>query len=183
VAIFLIPLEVHSGNRLYDISDRALAKPGYGKTVLSTAIIDDLTAKVAELAGDAEAMQQAVAFFHFNSSERTGFKTSTEAFRALAAQLIHFHRREPATMDALAVIFDKFSDGQEHASGDDVDAVLRILLQQCQTYLVIDGVDECTDSSAFLSTLSQIMVEVDCKVLLLSRPGTKSHTHVYYSLL
>jgi hypothetical protein len=109
-----------------------------------------------------EEIHPVVAFFHFSASQKFGNITSAEAFRALAAQLIHIHRNERLTMDALAILFDRNADGQQFASDDAVDVVLRILLQHCPTYLVIDGVDECSDSQEFLSALWKILVDEDC---------------------
>lgn len=111
-----------------------------------------------------------LAFFHFNRSSRIGGRTSDEAFRALAAQLIAIHRNEDPVMDALLILFDKDAGGQQQASANEIYAVLRILMQQWPTFLVIDGVDECSDSSEFLNDLWNILTDLDCRVLLLSRP-------------
>ena len=112
-----------------------------------------------------------VAFFHFDQTTRTGGRTSAEAFRALAAQLIHIHRNAEAVMDALYILFDEQAGGQRQASANEVEAVLKILLQQWPAFLVIDGVDECSDSTDFLRNLWAILNESDCKILLLSRPN------------
>ena len=96
----------------YDALDAAdsfcIAKPGFGKTVLSTSIIQDLGSCLStnSKAGN---LRPVVAFFYFDRSSRTGGKTSGEAFRALAAQLIAAHRNEGSVMDALLILFDKDS--------------------------------------------------------------------------
>lgn len=112
-----------------------------------------------------------LAFFHFNGSTRGGGKTAAEAFRALAAQLIDLHRNDDLAMDALFILFDQDAVGQQQASADQISAILRILMQGWPTFLVIDGVDECLDSSHFLSRLWEILLDLDCRVLLLSRPN------------
>ena len=48
--------------------------------------------------------------------------------------------------------------------------MLRILLQQWPTFLVIDGIDECSDSREFLKSVWNFLSDFDCRVLLLSRP-------------
>ena len=151
-----------------DRSNSLLAKPGFGKTVLSSAIIENLSSKSGHVIA-AEDERPAVAYFHFDKSTRHGGKTSNEAFRALAAQLIDSHQNEAALVDALSVLFDEKSN-QLQASASDVDSVLKLLMQQCPTYLVLDGIDECVDYRELLVRMSDLLMTFDCRVLMLSRP-------------
>lgn len=56
------------------------------------------------------------------------------------------------------------------ASSDDILAVLSLLLRQHPTFLVIDGIDECSDSELFLHSLPEVCRRSDARVILLSRP-------------
>jgi hypothetical protein len=56
------------------------------------------------------------------------------------------------------------------ASSDDVLAVLAFLLHQHPTFLVIDGVDECSDSNLFLTLLPEVCRKSDSRTILFSRP-------------
>ncbi|KAE8440439.1 hypothetical protein EG329_007605 [Mollisiaceae sp. DMI_Dod_QoI] len=117
------------------------AKPGYGKTFLSSVIIQDLEWSATPLVEKGE-RSPTTAFFHFNSSDRFGSRRTTEALHAIATQLVHAHRKQKIAIDALCLLIDETSSGQIRASDDDVDAILKILLRQSPTFLVIDGVDE-----------------------------------------
>ncbi|KAF2266654.1 hypothetical protein CC78DRAFT_531460 [Lojkania enalia] len=143
------------------------AKPGFGKTILSSQIIDDLSTEAEYLNISDE--PPAIAFFHFNSTRQVCIHSS-DAFRALAVQLVHMHRTNRNTLDALALLMRQTS-GQPKASSDDIVAVLALLLRQHSTFLVIDGVDECSDIEIFLATISELCCTSDCRVILLSRPN------------
>ncbi|ORY12258.1 hypothetical protein BCR34DRAFT_306723 [Clohesyomyces aquaticus] len=149
--------------------DRVLfvqAKPGFGKTLLSGRIIEDLSTAAEDLNISDE--PPSTVFFHF-SSVRPNRSSSHDALRALAVQLVHKHRHDHPTLDALALLMRKAS-GQQKASTDDVVAVLALLLRQHSTFLVIDGMDECIDADVFLTLLPEICRISDCRVIILSRP-------------
>lgn len=63
--------------------------------------------------------------------------------------------------------------GQGKASSDEVLAVCSLLLRQHSTFLVIDGIDECSDTNLFLTTLPELCRKSDTRVLLFSRPNIK----------
>jgi hypothetical protein len=111
------------------------------------------------------------AFFHFNSGDETGSRSAREALNAITTQLVHTHRNEKITIDALVLLITRVASGQRRASGDDVDAVLKVLLRQSPTFLVIDGVDECTDKDILLTKVYDLCQVTDCRVLFLSRPN------------
>lgn len=145
------------------------AKPGCGKTFLSGTIIDDLCLESDRPVGPEE-IPPTTAFFHFNSTDPICGKAATDALHAIATQLIHAHRNQRVTMDALTLLSEnRFSDQQ--ASYDDTVAVLSFLLQQCPTFIVIDGIDECSDIQLLLTTISDIVRATDCRIALLSRPN------------
>ena len=87
-------------------------------------------------------------------------------------QLVHAHRHDRKTLDALALLMRKTAI-QEKASSDDVLAVCSLLLRQHSTFVVIDGIDECSDPDLFLTLLPELCRKSDARVLLFSRPNIK----------
>ena len=142
-------------------------KPGYGKTVLSTNIIEDLQGKVSSSGNP----HLSTAFFHFSASLGLGYTRSIDAIRAIAVQLIHTHSENMAATECLAMLFTGTNSGQPRASAADIDAVLKLLLFHFPTYLIIDGVDECDDATTFLETLREVSCTSDTRVIILSRPN------------
>lgn len=142
------------------------AEPGFGKTFVSCRVIDDLSAE----AGDMNISDEppTTAFFHFNAAHL--YCTHPyDAFRALAVQLVHAHRHDRATLDALGLLMRK-SCSQEEASSDDVLSVLSLLLRQHSTFLVVDGIDECSDAKLFLTLIPELCRKSDARVILFGRP-------------
>jgi hypothetical protein len=130
-------------------------------------VIDDLSAEAEDLNISDE--PPTTAFFHFNAAHLYCTHPN-DAFRALAAQLVHIHRHNRPTLDALSLLMRKTS-GKQMASSDDVLEVLSLLLRQHSTFLIIDGVDECSDVELFLTLLPQLCRKSDTRVILFSRPG------------
>lgn len=142
------------------------ASPGFGKTFLSSRVIDDLTSEAEDLNISDE--PPTTAFFHFNAAHLYCTHPN-DALRALAAELVHTHRHNHSTLDALSLLMRKTSS-QEKASSDDVLAVLSLLLRQHSTFLVIDGVDECSDVELFLTLIPELCRKSDTRVIFFSRP-------------
>lgn len=149
------------------IADSSIAKPGFGKTFISTSVIDDLRAEAEDL--NISDDPPSTAYFHFNAAH-IYCTHSNDAFRALAYQLVHAHRHDRPTLDALSLLIRKASN-KEKASSDDVVAVLSLLLRQHSTFLVIDGVDECSDVETFLTLLPEVCRKSDTRAILFSRPS------------
>ncbi|KAF2692106.1 hypothetical protein K458DRAFT_381930 [Lentithecium fluviatile CBS 122367] len=152
--------------------DRVLfvqANPGFGKSFISGAVIDDLNSEADDLNIDDDHEPPTVAFFHFNAAHSYCLHPN-DAFRALAYQLIDAHRHDRSTLDAVSLLMRKIPP-DARASSDDVLAVLSLLLHQHPTFLVIDGIDECNDLELFLTLLPEVCRKSDTRTLLFSRPG------------
>lgn len=165
-------LSLQGRSRVYPLSTSyhlfLIAKPGFGKTVLSASIIDDLSLRTW-YGFDPGEYRPSVAFFHIEKGELTRRECS-QALRAVAIQLLHLHHLHRLTIDALTLLNDTQLSGQQQASGDDVEAGLRLLLYQFPTMLVFAWVYECVDSELFLTKLYEMSGDVDVKIILLSRP-------------
>lgn len=144
------------------------ANSGFGKSFISGAVIDDLNTEVDNLNIADEHEPPATIFFHFNASHSYCIHPN-DAFRALAYQLVHIHRNDRSTLDAISLIMRK-TPPQSKASSDDVLNVLSLLLQQHPTFMVIDGIDECSDVSLFLESLPEACRRSDARIILFSRP-------------
>lgn len=121
------------------------AKPGSGKTVYAATIIDHLRKRDKKVA---------YFFYSFNSPQR---KFGISGLRSLALQLLKFVTGLPDR------VVQRYKDEIENcASGLDnihtASHVVHELLTQCEeTYVVIDGVDECLDDDITLITLHYMM--------------------------
>lgn len=151
--------------------DRVLfvqAKPGFGKSYISGAVIDDLSTEADNLNIDEEYEPPTIAYFHFNASHSYCVHPN-DAFRALAYQLIHSHRHDRSTLDTISLLMRK-TPSDARASSDDVLTLLGLLLHQHPTFLVIDGLDECSDVQLFLTSLPEVCRKSDTRTMLFSRP-------------
>ncbi|KAF2273239.1 uncharacterized protein EI97DRAFT_436295 [Westerdykella ornata] len=140
---------------------------GFGKTCLSIRIIQDLSTGCEHL--NVIDDPPTVAFFQF-IGDHPRCTDPADAFRAIAVQLAHHHRHDRSTVDALSSLRRKTS-GRGLASFDDLSAVLSLLLRQHPTFLVLDGVDECSDQELLLVTLSDLCHKSDARIIIFSRPG------------
>ncbi|KAI1383890.1 uncharacterized protein F4822DRAFT_54434 [Hypoxylon trugodes] len=146
------------------------SKPGYGKTVLSQLVIDDLKSEY-ETFGPLDAPHRPTLFYHFNS-ELFSYCTTTHALRAVLLQLVHAIRREDDMLDGLSVLIDSESSGQVSGSNEEVKEALHFLLTRVGgATLVFDAIDECSDASLFLETIYNLCYEMGTKALLLTRPN------------
>lgn len=143
------------------------APPSFGKTFLSTRVIQDLDAEGFDLNISGE--PPTVSYFHFTRAI-PHCTHSTDAFRALALQLIQSHQHDRTTLDTVSLLLRKTSS-QDKASPEDVLIVLALLLRQHSGFIVVDGVDECGDAEHFLTSLSDVCRKSDTRVLIFSRPN------------
>ncbi|KAI2465209.1 hypothetical protein F4781DRAFT_38570 [Annulohypoxylon bovei var. microspora] len=141
--------------------------PGYGKTVLSTKVIEDLALE-ERTSGDVP--PRTLAFFHFDKMNYL-YKDPSQAMRAVLNQLIHKNRNDRELIDAATILMDVEGSGQVIASESEVASLLKLFFERYPTTaLVFDGVDECSDPKTFLSKFYAICSSSQCKLILFSRP-------------
>ncbi|KLU90680.1 hypothetical protein MAPG_10532, partial [Magnaporthiopsis poae ATCC 64411] len=155
-------------------------KPGFGKTYLSTVIIDDLCAQPSpalppttpQMAPQDPARVRLTAFYHFSSASNFPVgRTTASALRAIVTQMAHMLRGHPVLLDPVSVLhMGGLQSGQLQASSDEAEAALQIMVQTSPTHLVIDGIDECEDPQHLLGVLVNLCFNSDCRILLLGRP-------------
>ncbi|XXH00175.1 hypothetical protein Hte_006517 [Hypoxylon texense] len=158
------------GSRILTIQ----GKVGYGKTILCSIIIDDLGSYAIDGECAATHTGHSVVFYFFDKRHRDA-NTPTDAIRAMLAQLIHLRRFDKITVDAAYIIFKKDKTGQYTASKAEVLAVLEMLLGHLKfTYLVFDGLDECSDPQELLKMLGLIAEQSKTSaILLVGRPSVQ----------
>ncbi|XTI89317.1 hypothetical protein V2W45_1283499 [Cenococcum geophilum] len=130
-------------------------KPGYGKTILSAALIDQL-----QMLPD----QSGKAFIHFHYYDRlrawSGNTEAAGALRAWLVQLIHAHQDEidEEALGAMTMLMRKAGSGQQRASGEEIVALLKwFLYRYPRTIMIIDGVEETDNPDEFFRLLSILM--------------------------
>jgi hypothetical protein len=145
------------------------AKPGFGKTTLSSLVIDDLG--LQPITDGLSPESECVLFYHF-VSEQPELCLASNAWRAVFSQVIHGCRQQRDVVDAVSVLYEESSMGQRTASEDEVMQCLRLLLPRFSgIVLLFDGVDECNSSYSFLESMRSLCVETCTKSLLFGRPN------------
>jgi hypothetical protein len=103
------------------------------------------------------------------SAARSDLIRPDDVFRVLVCQLLHIHRNNRSTLDAVCLLLRRTSF-QPTAIAREVLDVLAVLLRQHPTFLVLDGLDDCSDTNELLSSLAGLCRKSDTRVILFSRP-------------
>lgn len=137
--------------------------PGSGKTVLAATVIDDL---LDECNGSND---QAMVLYHF-FKDSSGWAEPTAAYRAMLAQILHRNRQDPALVNKFSFAMWDVSSGQKSATLHELLDLLKMCLGYLgQAFIVLDGIDECTDPETLLEDLMQFGCAQAYKLLFLSR--------------
>ena len=154
-----------------------IADSGFGKTFLSSTVIDDLSAEANNLSIDEEFEPPATAFYHFSTAHSYCIHPN-DAFRSLSDQLLHSHRHDRSTLDAVSLLVRR-TPSRAKATSDEVLSVLTLLLRQHPAFLVLDGIDECSDVDLLLRCITDLCRKSDTRVILFSRPHIKVPNEYY----
>jgi hypothetical protein len=148
--------------------------PGFGKTVLSTAIIEDLQRPVAQASRSFdERIQDAVAYFFFNA-QLPGKRSCFDAFRAIALQVVEALLENSEMIDVLSLSMLQAKEDRTTATLEDLAELLRLALRRLSSLaLVLDGIDECQDFDDMWTFLGQACGDPRFKCLCLSQPSIK----------
>lgn len=134
-------------------------------------MIEDLSIDAGNLSIDEELESPSTAFYHFNTAHSYCIHPE-DAFRALTDQLLHTHRHDRSTLDAVSLLVRKVP-GEAKATSEEVLSVLALLLRQHPTFLVIDGIDECSDIELLLRCIPDLCRKSDARVVLFGRPNVR----------
>ena len=146
-------------------------KPGYDKTILCSRIVEDLHHRIAANFSTGKGLKTStVVYFYFSKLQCTS-NTGMAAFRAILAQILQVYHSNAAFVDAAAILHEG-GLGQTHASEREVRDILHLFLALMgPSYLIFDGLDECTDEDEFAQLVLDTIDTSDSKVLILSRPS------------
>jgi hypothetical protein len=153
------------------VIDKFQGKPGYGKTTLTTLIIDHLSA----IPTDSEGHHVTPFAYYFFDRQDNDAKFSYAAFRALLSQLVHMRRYDERVLDIAALSRSEHDAGQSFASDNEIFEILNLLLLDLgRCLLICDGVDECTNRDDFMKSLLSIASDhSQCHMILVTRPILK----------
>ena len=79
-------------------------------------------------------------------------------------------------MDAATLLHEEASKGRfgtQQASNSHAEAILKLILYKAPTFLLIDGLDECSDPDSLLNLLQGLLTGFDCRVILFGRPEVR----------
>jgi hypothetical protein len=112
----------------------------------------------------------AVVFYFFDKRRATA-NHSSDAMRAMLAQLLYLHRDSQQVLDIASILFSENTPIQSAAMDKDIFAVLALLLDVLKfTFLVFDGIDECSDLEILLKRIDDAMADSpNCGLLLSGR--------------
>ncbi len=110
-----------------------------------------------------------MAYFYFTNLQNDS-RLGGGAFRAVLTQILQARRSDPDFIDIGSLLYDN-GKGQNKASDKEVRDVVHLFLKRLgPSYLVFDGIDECSDIDDFLLSINDILLESSCKILIFTRP-------------
>src|SRR5262249_12342732 len=106
------------GRRLTSLTFKS-ANPGFGKTTLSSCVIEDLQSQTQTPLISPDITTSNLAFFHFDL-RRPEKREESDALRAITTQLFHQNQTATDIIDAISLIMDVSGSGKPRASDDDI---------------------------------------------------------------
>lgn len=101
--------------------------------------------------------------------------TRISAYRSLLAQILHRNRQHDEKINKFDFIMtDRSSSGTPKAGLHEVFELVKLLLQELQIFLILDGIDECEDNSSLMEEIVELSEFTSAKILLCGRTNTES---------
>ncbi|TAQ84117.1 hypothetical protein B7494_g7557 [Chlorociboria aeruginascens] len=142
--------------------------PGCGKTILAAAIVEALKSPRSPTPNK----DPNVCYFFFTQKSSPQKIRPIDAYRSFIAQLLQQYQSEYWLLDACSYAMTDKNKGQDTASANDLLELLKLAFGlPGPFYLVLDGVDECSEPDSFLKKLFQVLGTSQAKVLIFSRPN------------
>jgi hypothetical protein len=159
-----------ANSREYTMLIRIPGKPGFGKTVLSSLLIEDL--QTLSKPPKWTTTNHGHTFFYHFASERRNQCESSDALRAVLAQMVQTYRADKDTIDRVSVLMRTSSADASKANDNEILSAISIILTVYNhNILVFDGIDECGDHAEFLELIRDLCIRTTTRVLLLGRPN------------
>jgi hypothetical protein len=150
----------------------SLGPPGYGKTVLSTVIIEDLKGSATRPSGSGDGRaRNEVTYFFFNG-QLPGKQSSLDALRGTALQVFEALQEDPEMIEILSLSMLQAQGDRTTATHEDLVELLRLAVPRLSSLtFVLDGIDECEDFAEIWTFLGLICKDARFKCLCLARPS------------
>ena len=141
---------------------------GSGKTILAGSAVKELCG----LPLTADGAQPTVCYYFFN--QRKFANKPLLAIQSILAQILQQRRWDNRILDTFSFASIEQTGGQLAASRLEMMDLLRVCFRHLDnTYIVLDGLDECEDSDEFLSFLIRTSCGSKARFLCFSRPTVK----------
>lgn len=132
--------------------------------MLALTTVEDLLSSFPPLAHEPQ-----VTYFFFRS-HMPSLNNSTDAYRAILAQILHSRSMDPALMDCFSFAM-ACSKGQLVASRLEILDLLMLCMRYLpRHFLVLDAVDECIDSQSLIRDLLLSYRDFWTNLIIFSRP-------------
>jgi hypothetical protein len=119
-------------------------------------------------------LDNCVCYFFFRYGTPT-LDSVVAAYRAILAQILQYHRQDQDLLDRFAFAMSEVSGGQLVASRNELLELLQICTQSIENcFIILDGVDECDDSTTLVKELLNLTSNFGAKLLIFSRPNVLS---------
>ncbi len=123
--------------------------PGAGKTVLAATVAEEL-----QIGKFSTGSKPAIYYYFFDNQSPTSCRPS-DAYRSIVAQMLWENREDPELLHCLTFIMAEKSQGQLIATETELFDILRLCLPE-NAILIIDGIDECSNSESFVESLLRL---------------------------
>lgn len=155
---------------------------GYGKTVLSTAIIEDLTDMTPlDPTASHEVLRNGVIYFYFNA-QMPRKQSYCDALRGLLIQVIETLQDNAEITDIASLLMGRSGTATALASDAELmDLLLVSATRFSSLAIILDGVEECSDFEKMWPLLSAACLDDRIKCLCLGRPlvpTPSEHVHL-----
>ena len=153
--------------RLYVVS----GNPGTGKTILAASSVSELRHPIY-LKDHCPSSGVTVAYFFFEAGKPQK-TTRVDAVAAILTQLLHQHKSDNTILDYFTYSMSSLQrEGQTKATHTEMTGILTATLQHLDNvYLVLDGIDECSEPDDLILELWQLRHLKNLRLLVFSRPN------------
>lgn len=146
-----------------------VGNPGSGKTVLAAATVDQLTKYT-------NSTEREVYYFFFRAGSPS-FELRLDAYCALLLQILRRHHHSQDVLDKMAFAMAQNSSGQFNRPTEEIAFELLVMntaLVVSNGFIILDGVDECTDAYELMTDVRALARRAGVRILLFTRPNLRA---------
>jgi hypothetical protein len=110
-------------------------------------------------------------WYFFFESATLDFGDSSAAYRSILSQILQRMCQKKDILDIFSYSMTTLSDGQVIASSKELEDLLLLCCQRIgKAFLILDGLDECSDHESLIVRLLKISEISSLRLILFSRP-------------